>query len=414
MSTAKVVHMKYSRFNEALYSKQALLSGWMLFLACYFIASQPLDRTSTTNAAIVIWTTGFLLLPTLIKRKEITRMETGLFGICAAALITASLSWYTSDYYDGSTGDLEIDLRFLLFPLAYFAYKQSYFTSYHLTFALSIGAITYSWIAWSSPETRISGDENAVSFGNGSFLLMAVSLLLIHINKDWYWKLAATAAACAYAYAAYKSGTRGSFLAIPAITLILFFALPSRQKIIFIILTISASIFLLNGHMGLQYKKGITNTLAYFEENKVASSIGQRIEQWKAGMCLFSEAPLLGKGAHQFKQAIQDPNNSCQITITNTKGFYEQAHSFYVNTLATKGLIGLTAEIILFAYIVYMGFTRCRKNGLLLIAAVSTMLSYGFTVDLFFHRYLIDKHLILLAILLAINFESESKNKNIN
>lgn len=387
--------------------KNQLYSYWLTFLSIYFIASQPFSRNDTINAATLLWVTGLFLLPKIIKARDVSKPEMAMIGAGFTAFTVAAISWVTSDYFSGKFGDLQIELRFLLFPLAYFAIRQGHFKLEHLSIALLIGSLSYLWVSLTT-DGRVSGDENAVTFGNGAFLLFATCAALFYVSRSWAIKIITGCAAIGFMYAAYASGTRGSFLAIPALAAIFFFTLPGKQKAIMAVLVIASIVLLANTNMGQSYERGINNVQAYFESNQVRSSMGQRLEQWRSAWCMFTEAPFLGKGPHQFKQAIQDSSSQCDIKVTNKKGYYQQAHSYYFNTLATKGILGLFAEIVFFIGLIYLGFRKGKETGLVVLAAIGSMLSYGVTVDLFFHRYLIDKHLILLAILLGLSIKQET------
>lgn len=387
--------------------KDQLFSYWLTFLTIYFIAAQPISRNDTINAATLLWITGLFLLPKIIKARDVSKPEMAMIVAGFTAFAVAAISWITSDYFSGKFGDLQIELRFLLFPLAYFAIRQGHFKLEHLSIALLIGSISYLWVCLTSDAYRVEGDENAVTFGNGAFLLFATCAALFYVSRSWAIKITTACAAIGFMYAAYASGTRGSFLAIPALAAIFFFTLPGKQKVIMAALVIASIVLLANSNMGQSYKRGINNVQAYFTSNQVHSSMGQRLEQWRSAWCMFTEAPLLGKGPHQFKQAIQDSTNQCDIKVTNHKGYYQQAHSYYFNTLATKGALGLIVELGFFLSLIYLGFRKGKETGILVLAVIGSMLSYGVTVDLFFHRYLIDKHFILLALLLGLNLQKE-------
>lgn len=386
--------------------KDQLFSYWLTFLTIYFIAAQPISRNDTINAATLLWITGLFLLPKIIKARDVSKPEMAMIVAGFTAFTVAAASWITSDYFSGKFGDLQIEMRFLLFPLAYFAIRQGHFKLEHLSIALLIGSISYLWVSLTTGG-RVSGDENAVTFGNGAFLLFATCAALFYVSRSWAIKITTACAAIGFMYAAYASGTRGSFLAIPALAAIFFFTLPGKQKVIMAALVIASIVLLANSNMGQSYKRGINNVQAYFESNHVSSSMGQRLEQWRSAWCMFTEAPLLGKGPHQFKQAIQDSTNQCDIIVTNQKGYYQQAHSYYFNTLATKGILGLIVELGFFLSLIYLGFRKGKETGIVVMAVIGSMLSYGATVDLFFHRYLIDKHLILMAIILGLSIKTK-------
>jgi uncharacterized ion transporter superfamily protein YfcC len=73
-----------------------------------------------------------------------------------------------------------------------------------------------------------------------------------------------------------------------------------------------------------------------------------------------------------------------------------------MNTIATKGSIGLIAFITLLLSSIYYAFKNNNPAKYILVAAIISMLSYGLTVDLLFKSFVVDRHLVLIAILIGV------------
>ena len=391
-----------SKFADPDVRAKSLLA-WTCVLLALFFAAQPFSRNLTMDATVALAVTGLFFIPGMYKRREFHRHDVVLLTACIAVPVVTLLAWFASAYFDGGFAPLKIESRFLLLPLALLAFYRAGLTLPTLTAALLIGSVSYAYLTWQWPaHGRVSGDENAVTFGNGAFLLSAISAALVLTHKHRIWQLLALASAAGYAYTAYRSGTRGSFLAVPCLGLLLFWVASKPQKIILMVVAFALAIGFTQTSLYDGFKRGFDGFSRYMEHNNAGGSTGQRLEQWQAAWCFFKEDPILGKGPHQFQQAIQDEARTCDIRVTNHKGYYSQAHSYYFNTLATQGLLGLLAGLVFFAIVCWYAYRTQHPARFLVYTAVISMLAYGITVDLFFHRYNVDKHLLLLAALLAI------------
>jgi O-antigen ligase len=154
-----------------------------------------------------------------------------------------------------------------------------------------------------------------------------------------------------------------------------------------------------------------TNFTNYINYQDHRSSTGQRLDMWHAAWCFHQESPLIGNGPHQFKKLILDPKRTCEISVTNSKQYYVQAHSFYFNALATVGWLGLISMLLFFGMTVQYAWTLPLIAKVTIPAVIITFLSYSITVDLLFQRYMADKHLTLLAILLGLSLNYKKKEQ---
>jgi O-antigen ligase len=248
---------------------------------------------------------------------------------------------------------------------------------------------------------KVNGDENAVTFGNGAFLI-AACLMMIYLTKvHIILKTIAPVAIILALIAAAYSGTRGSFLALVPLTFIIVGKFNNKGRAASLVFFLIPGYAIVNfTNIPESFTRAKNNFIAYYEKDRVSTSTGARLEMWNSSLCIFEHSPILGAGPRAFRNANNDEESNCDYPAIK---HYNQAHSIIFNTLATKGMIGLISLIIFFSTLVYYSFKERSPARFLLLAAVATMLSYGLTVDLLFKVFMADKHLILLAIIVGIS-----------
>jgi O-antigen ligase len=391
--------------NSALskLSPQTCLQYLMFALITYFLSIQAWNQSPTTNAAILTWITGLILC--VVKRDTgLTDNQKKIVFTSCFVFFTCLLSWLFSDY-ELTIKKLEPDTRFLLFGLTIIAVNSSKLSMNQLFTGLIIAGISYGCSGLYERHIlgvyKVNGDENAVTFGNGAFLI-AACLMMIYLTKvHVILKIIAPVAIVFALIAALYSGTRGSFLALAPLTFIIVTKFNNKGRLISFVLALTAvyaAVSLTN--IPDKFIRAKDNFIAYYEEDRVATSTGTRLEMWNASLCILNDSPILGVGPRAFRNANNDEENNCDYPAVKR---FNQAHSIIFNTLATKGIVGLISLIIFFSTLIYFSFKERSPARFLLLGAVATMLSYGLTVDLLFKVFVADKHLILLAIIIGMS-----------
>ena len=137
----------------------------------------------------------------------------------------------------------------------------------------------------------------------------------------------------------------------------------------------------------------------YLDGNPNSSS-GVRLLQWEKAICMTGVHPVFGSGPRTYKEHMLDNSSPCGFTTRY--GYFNQAHSVYFQTLATKGVVGFIALMAFFISIIVISIKNRSTTALMTSAAVIAMLSYGATVDLLFKVSVADRHIVLLGILAGI------------
>lgn len=134
------------------------------------------------------------------------------------------------------------------------------------------------------------------------------------------------------------------------------------------------------------------------------TSVGQRLEMWRAAWALFRSHPLLGAGTGSFRALAREAlANHAGARIA---GDYEHAHSDYFDSLGTKGLLGFLAFIaVILAPVLGTRSLACVRSRSRYVTA-ATLLATGYSVfalteTVFVHSLAISWYAVTSAVLLA-------------
>lgn len=180
------------------------------------------------------------------------------------------------------------------------------------------------------------------------------------------------------------STARGSWIAAPILFLLLI-----NKYIANSILRMGISIVFISACVGLYQGSNSINTRVnliaseiedYYVDNSAATSVGARLEMWRAGWLMFKEKPWTGIGTGNYYQVSGELIKSGKM---QPGAHYEHAHNDYISILAESGIPGLLSLLLLYGttwYYFSSGFKQ-EKNiqnntlaltGKLLIAGYAT------------------------------------------
>lgn len=218
---------------------------------------------------------------------------------------------------------------------------------------------------------RADNGINAIPFGNLSLLMSALSLVaaiyfLKQPNRSRYW-LAAFALSAAFLgfLASLLSGTRGGWVAIPFIVALLLQAtsnlLSAKTRNLGILITLLflvAIVLYPPSGIWLRLVAIFDDIYQYFITDEAGTSLGTRFELWRAGWFMFKESPILGVGEGGVQEWLHVLAN--KEILYERVVVYTQLHSDVIDTLARRGLLGVTSLLLL-----YIGFATAFTKQLL-------------------------------------------------
>lgn len=202
---------------------------------------------------------------------------------------------------------------------------------------------------------RADNAMNAIPFGNLSLLIgiLALVAMLGRLPRplaalSWLIPLLGLAAVAGLA-ASLLSGTRGGWVAVPLLAWVSYRAFRSvfsrRQRLL-----IAGSFWLLIAGLtamtaitdyGVQQRaeRAINDIRVYLVEGDGGSSVGLRLEMWRAGGQMLLQKPLLGWGESGLVQARDEM--VADGTLHPAALHHDQLHSDLVDTAARRGLAGV-------------------------------------------------------------------------
>ncbi|WP_235025107.1 O-antigen ligase family protein [Caballeronia terrestris] len=254
---------------------------------------------------------------------------------------------------------------------------------------------------------------NPIPYGNTALLLGFLSAMSIRWDTD-HKRIAVSVKLLGLAagiYASYMSGTRGGWLAIP-----LFLVLCSlnfgwiRHKrhwfaaVAAAVIAMSALLATPHGQERLTATKSDLTRLEYGAA--ADSSIGARLQLWRASLRLFEAHPALGIGKGRLESSLREMAKAGEVSplVVN-----QRAHSEFFSTIAELGGAGVLCLALLYAGpLVY--FIRHRKSpnsdvstaAYCGIAVSGSVIIFGLSIDVF--TVVMSTALIALfwAVLLAV------------
>ncbi len=265
---------------------------------------------------------------------------------------------------------------------------------------------------------RLGNDyTNPIPYGNTALLLGFLSVMTI--RWDEYPNVLAKRVGIAIkllglvsgVYASYLSGTRGGWLAIPLFLVLcsLNFGWVRRRRhwLAAAVVAVMAMSALLASPLGRERVMATRSDIVQLSEGSNAySSIGARLQLWRASIRLFETHPLLGVGKGHLEASLRDMANKGDVPdfIVN-----QRAHSEFFSTISELGALGVVClALIYFGPLVY--FVRYRKSphrdvstaAYCGIAVSGSVIIFGLSIDVF--TVVMSTALIALfwAVLLAV------------
>ena len=200
----------------------------------------------------------------------------------------------------------------------------------------------------------VIGFMNRIPYGDVSLLFGIFSILSIGWNKrgENLFIILKVIAGFSGLYASYLSETRGGWIALPVLAILIFSVL-SKTKIhhklmmfaIFLVLMFSA--FHLSKIVNDRVHEATSDIINYVDGKNINTSVGVRFQLWYGSWVLFKEHPIFGVGREEFyPDALQDLAKRNVITKQATE--YGHSHNEFFYNMATLGILGLIATLAIF------------------------------------------------------------------
>jgi len=329
------------------------------------------------------------------------------------------INWFIGDIPDFRP-KLDHEGRWLLFFPIYAIFRYCRVSPKVLWAGLLAGAFFsgfYAIALWagSPTEVRVSGSYHAIAFGDLAltFAFMCIPSVSWFAGKKIFYLLIPMTAFFSGIIACIYSGTRGAWIAIPMLSLIIYFyfATSLTPRVRYILLTGCFLLGLAAYHHPItnienRVNAGISEIVAYSKGNQEYTSTTTRLVGWRASLDIFYDNPVIGAGPGQYELLLHQlvaQGKSYEIA-----GKHSQPHSTYMITMAECGTVGLLALLGIFASPLYAAFrlirscSAARSFGYALAVLIVAFMHFGLTETIFSRNVFIGFYIVFVAALLAI------------
>lgn len=342
-----------------------------------------------------------------------------------AAMSLSMVAIFASQAYHGHFDPHPYDgaSRFLLAVPVYLALRRARIgTLGMLQYGLPIGALGALLVVLLAQGNfyyvgrASSAYMHPIYFGDLALIIGLLSLFSINLTgRDKPAAIALKAAGClASLYVSILSQSRGGWMAIPVLLTAWLLMHNSRHRyfklsyaVPLMLLAMLASYFMVDFiHNRIDL---IFTELADFSHGQADSSVGIRLQLWKAALHLFAENPLFGVGPDGFAAAATSLSQSGFITREAARLGQGEVHSQILAYMAGLGIPGLVAILSLYFAPMWLGWRAARSGvasgriaGQMVVCLTLGFFIFGLTVETFNIKMIVSFYSLTLAVLLAI------------
>ncbi len=263
-------------------------------------------------------------------------------------------------------------------------------------------------------ETRPDLDfATAITFGNLTLLMGAMAFLTLgwQITRHWLEPVVKVLAGVLGVYGSLLSQSRGGWLALPAMILVLLLVLRLswRVKVGVLVLTAVAlgGAWASSPVIQERVELAAIELQDYAEGHNLESSIGMRMQFWQASWEMFREAPLTGVGSQNINAEFRERVARGEMAPLGAS--YNHSHNEWFWFMASLGVPGIMA--LLAVYLVpFAAFVQAARSqqpiagtaGRMGVVVVTAYATFGLTEAMFAITMNVAFYAGSVAILLAI------------
>lgn len=339
------------------------------------------------------------------RQKPLGRDEKLLFFSVVFFFLVAVVAVLLGDDPSQGGGKLSKFFRFLLVIPVYFLLRRIDFSESVFWYGLVCGALftgfwgiyeslqggIYSSAHWGD-STRARGATHPILFGNLSLAMGVMAFAGIAYFRGFSrWKILLPLVALIMGItASFLSGSRGGWIALPALLIFSIWfvrnAIPKNLLLAVAILIISIPVIAyVVPQTGVAKRVNQTvENLKLYKDSAInspyrATSVGSRFEMWRAAWAIFVDKPLLGVGWGNYQVNAQELVD--QGLRHSKAAIIGHPHNEYLSVMASGGLLGLLALILLLAIPLRYFYLATRSDSASMrslgIAGVMLVIAYA-------------------------------------
>jgi O-antigen ligase len=210
--------------------------------------------------------------------------------------------------------------------------------------------------------------HHAITFGDLSVAMGVMSLCaLSEFRKTRLAWMPIVAMLCGVG-AAVLSGSRGSWIGLLLVVFpLLRYGSPAHGKRLWYAVGIAlfalvAGYFVPGTGIASRISLAVVEVQRYFATGDATTSVGIRLELWKASLMMVAEHPWLGVGRAEFRPAMLAMAEQGRLQMSPALDFMS-AHNDVLHILATGGVVDFAFLLMLYAAPLYLFWTTLQRGG---------------------------------------------------
>lgn len=320
-----------------------------------------------------------------------------------------------------NTTQLKFLFRFALIPffvygLLRFPYKNLRHIRYGFFISVIVCSISYFYFCLIEgqprPQTQIYTGIYLITFVNMNLLCGFLCFFSIDLKKEKrLFTILKVLALIIAVVVSVRSETRGGWLMIPFFIwfCMLFFKMKGKKKLIFLL----AALIMLSGvsffNETVQSRLSeITHEMGSYYDGNRDTSVGIRMQYYKAGIAIFKQSPVFGVGVEHFMGKMEELLSEGVIS----KSAYDiggHLHNEALYRLARTGILGALSvvSLMLVPFFYFYRSIKSDDSELRSVACKGAVFTlsffvFGLTDAVFVWKQIISYYAIILSILLAL------------
>ena len=257
------------------------------------------------------------------------------------------------------------------------------------------------------------GFTSHIYFGQIALILTLFSFIGLLMNKKLWVRGVLLIAVIVGFYAVLSSGSRGGWVALPAV-IALFLSIKTvrssfGKKVIYIGVLMSI-LYAAYQSPQLPVKSRVdatvNNVIAYYQEGKVNTSSGFRLEMWKAAWLMTEDSKFLGVGEAQYHTNLEKLIKEGKVY----KGldYFSAPHSQYFNSLSEQGAAGLLTLFLMMLIPLKVALNKMKENkenkfiGLFIAILIISYLDFMLTMETLERQLMVLIYAFIISILVGV------------
>ena len=415
----------FNRFNLLLGDKLKLLIGLIFSGFLLFLVFLP---KHSEVFAVLLMLLGFSVLKVHADLSRLKRYEKCLLGGFALYGIVSIISFLYWPVNRESHMRVEDDLKFFICIFLYlllrrYEFNTQWFVGLFVAFVVMMGFTSMSQYGGFALVADLFPLDQRGSAGVNPMRYAVIALIssCIVINyrlaiklKGIYMKMLLIVVGLIGLVACALTQTRGVWIAIPLLILLYgYYAFKKGNRKYFIATLIGGGLLV---GVGLQtdfVQKRVEVTIENIEQYRKGSthtSLGMRLDVYKASYALIGDRPLWGYGLGSFQEriAFMVKDGTINNDVYRQVSALRTPHNEFIQALVERGVIGLLATIMLFfvpGYIFYRAVKSKSEKvtyyGLCGLSVLIVFFVAGQTGTLFNHNLFTNFYIIMVLLFVS-------------